>query len=213
MVTEERKLYAAYGSNLNLEQMAYRCPTAIVAGTAILPDKRLLFRGRNGGAVATVERRKGYIVPLLIWEIQPKDEEALDIYEGYPQLYRKKTVRVNLDGKSVTAMIYIMNQGCSENPPNIGYLNIIRKGYVSAGFDLKILQKALKESTERGGNAMKPAIKEQILAIRKTGRTNMLDTNAVQRIAFEMEFYELVNFIEDNRKAYANFIFTGETEP
>ena len=31
-----RKEYFAYGSNLNFEQMAYRCPEATVVGTAKL---------------------------------------------------------------------------------------------------------------------------------------------------------------------------------
>ena len=50
---------------------------------------------------------------------------------------------------------------------------------------------------------------EQILVVRATGETNMFDTNTVQRITFDKRFYELVNFIEVNRKAYANFILTG----
>ena len=53
-------------------------------------------------------------------------------------------------------------------------------------------------------------IKAQILKVRDTGLTNMFDTNAVQKIAFEMELYELVNFLEDNKKAYVHFILTGE---
>ena len=57
---------------------------------------------------------------------------------------------------------------------------------------------------------MSKQIKEQILKVRDTGLTNMFDTVAVQRIAFEMELYELVTFIEDNKKAYVHFILTGE---
>lgn len=57
---------------------------------------------------------------------------------------------------------------------------------------------------------MSEQIKEQILKVRDTGLTNMFDTIAVQRIAFEMELYELVMFIEDNKKAYVHFILTGE---
>ena len=38
---------------------------------------------------------------------------------------------------------------------------------------------------------MTEKIKEQILAVRATGRTNMFDTNMVQVIANEMKFYEL----------------------
>lgn len=58
--------------------------------------------------------------------------------------------------------------------------------------------------------AMKNKIMEQILAVRDTGRTNMFDIPAVQNIAYEMEFYELVMFLEDNKSAYVNFIISGK---
>jgi len=56
-------------------------------------------------------------------------------------------------------------------------------------------------------------LKEQILAVRDTGRTNMFDIFFVQRVAYEMELYELVEFLEDrnNRAAYTNFILHGKT--
>lgn len=57
---------------------------------------------------------------------------------------------------------------------------------------------------------MTDKVKEQILAIRDTGLTNMFDIHAVQKIAYEMEFYELVNFIEENRSSYVRFILTGD---
>ena len=57
---------------------------------------------------------------------------------------------------------------------------------------------------------MDEKVKEQILAVRATGRTNMFDTNMVQVIANEMRFYELVIFIEEQREDYVNFIFKGE---
>ena len=57
---------------------------------------------------------------------------------------------------------------------------------------------------------MTDKVKEQILAIRDTGLTNMFDIHAVQIIAYDMDFYELVNFIEENRSAYVRFILTGD---
>ena len=57
---------------------------------------------------------------------------------------------------------------------------------------------------------MTEKIKEQIIAIRDTGLTNMFDTNMVQRLAYEHDFYELVVFIEENRKEYVHFILYGE---
>ena len=50
------RLYFAYGSNINLEQMAVRCPAAQVVGPAVLDGYELLFRGnRRGTGVATIE--------------------------------------------------------------------------------------------------------------------------------------------------------------
>ena len=61
-------------------------------------------------------------------------------------------------------------------------------------------------------NKIDATVKEQILAIRETGLANMFDVNAVQRLAFESDFYELVCFIEENRKSYINFIFQGDDD-
>ena len=57
---------------------------------------------------------------------------------------------------------------------------------------------------------MTEKIREQILAIRKTGRTNMFDVPMVQNIANELRLYELVIFLEEHRSEYVHFILTGE---
>ena len=57
---------------------------------------------------------------------------------------------------------------------------------------------------------MTEKIKEQILVIRDTGLTNMFDTNMVQRLAYDRNYYELVVFIEEHRKEYVHFILYGE---
>ena len=57
---------------------------------------------------------------------------------------------------------------------------------------------------------MSETVKKQILAIRDIGLANMLDVNAVQRIANDMEFHELVVYLEEHRCEYAHFILTGE---
>ena len=57
---------------------------------------------------------------------------------------------------------------------------------------------------------MDTKVKEQILAIRETGLTNMFDLSMVQRLAYERDFYELVCWIEDHKKEYTHFILTGE---
>ncbi len=57
---------------------------------------------------------------------------------------------------------------------------------------------------------MTEKIKEQILEIRDSGLTNMFDTTAVQRIAYERDFYDLVLFIEEHKKEYVDFILHGD---
>lgn len=79
--------YIAYGSNLNLRQMARRCPTATVVGTGWVHNYQLTFRG-----VATIVPKENSSVPVGIWEIDEAAEQALDRYEGYPHLYRKETI-------------------------------------------------------------------------------------------------------------------------
>ena len=57
---------------------------------------------------------------------------------------------------------------------------------------------------------MNEKVFSQIMDIRDSGQVNMFDVPGVQRMAFEMGFYELVCFIEDDRAAYIRFILTGE---
>lgn len=53
-------------------------------------------------------------------------------------------------------------------------------------------------------------IKEQILAIRDTGETNMFDVRRVQQIAMREGYDELLVYLEENSDAYSKFILTGE---
>ena len=95
-----RRLYFAYGSNLNMAQMAQRSPTATPLGSAYFPGWRLVFRG-----VADIEIGEPEdLLPVGIWEIGPEDEAALDRYEGVGSgLYRQ----VMINGM----MTYRMNSG------------------------------------------------------------------------------------------------------
>ena len=58
---------------------------------------------------------------------------------------------------------------------------------------------------------MSDKVFSQLMEVRASGRSNMIDTQAVQRIAFDMGLYDLVDFIESDRRAYVRVIITGET--
>nr|WP_307989842.1 gamma-glutamylcyclotransferase family protein [uncultured Niameybacter sp.] len=134
-----KRIYAAYGSNMNLEQMGYRCPQARVIGTGTLKGYRLTFRGATRG-VANIEPCIEGEVPIVLWEITEECEEALDRYEGYPHLYIKENVQI---GKH-QAMAYVMNEQYWHMPalPSGTYLNTIVQGYTDNGIDLEPLKQA-----------------------------------------------------------------------
>ncbi|MGB4033604.1 MAG: gamma-glutamylcyclotransferase family protein [Christensenellales bacterium] len=135
--------YIAYGSNLNLKQMAMRCPTAKVVGTAMLKDYQLTFRG-----VATIVPKAGAITPVAVWDIDEMSERALDRYEGYPNLYRKEYVEVECKGNLMKALVYIMNEH-SPALPNIRYYEAIQQGYRDVGLDESFLIGAIEDTEQR----------------------------------------------------------------
>lgn len=137
---KERKLYIAYGSNMNKEQMMVRCPGAKPIGAYILKDYKLEFRG-----VANIIPCKNTEVPIALWEITDKCEKSLDIYEGYPRLYRKEYIELELEYGKEIGMVYVMNYK-EIAPPNMTYFYIIKQGYKDFKIELKALKKALEES-------------------------------------------------------------------
>ena len=142
-----KRIYLAYGSNLNLKQMEERCPKAKVLGKGILNDYEIVFRGRRKSAVATIEPLKNGKVPILLWTIEKSDEKSLDIYEGYPSFYRKEDIEIQLKDGQIKSMAYIMN-GQKIGEPNEYYFKAIGEGYKSAGFDINILIDAYLKSKE-----------------------------------------------------------------
>ncbi len=132
--------------------MKVRTPDAVIVGTGILKNWRLLFR-----TYATIEKCKGYSVPVLVWKISERDEKSLDRYEGYPKFYGKQNLEIavtSLDGNDLgvlTAMVYIMTDKASDarsvhSVPSKHYYSVLREGYKAFGFDDKILIEALVEA-------------------------------------------------------------------
>lgn len=134
-------LYFAYGSNINLGQMSYRCPDASVVGPVALENYELLFRR---GGFATIAPKEGGKVHGLLWSLTPACEQSLDRYEGYPRFYDKRmvTVRDGL-GRSLSAMVYIMDERFREPMlPTDSYYNGILEGYRQNGLPVTALKQA-----------------------------------------------------------------------
>ena len=141
-----KKLYIAYGSNLNKGQMAWRCPTARYVGTGMVEGYELKFKGRPDGAYATIDPKKGGKVPVAIWEIQPYDEFRLHQYEGYPNHYFTRNIPVKIGNHEVIGMVYIMNLRAQANLPSKHYYKTVEKGYEDCGLDTAYLEAAKERS-------------------------------------------------------------------
>lgn len=139
------KYYIAYGSNLNVEQMKWRCPGAVIVGTAILKGWRLVFKGSKTGSYLTIEESAGDEVPVGIWGITGSDEAALDRYEGYPTFYWKRMIPLFegdwtfSDGEPGTTtlfpIVYVMRDGAPYGIPSDYYMQVCREGYRDFGFE------------------------------------------------------------------------------
>lgn len=142
------RYYIAYGSNMDERQMAYRCPNARLVGTSEIKGYELLFKGSKTGAYATIEKRKGSTVPVLVWEITESDEVSLDRYEGFPSFYYKKDLEVIVNGERLTAMVYIMDESRKIGVPTNSYFDILDSAYWKFGFDYNILETAYNKCWE-----------------------------------------------------------------
>ena len=144
------KLYVAYGSNLNLKQMAYRCPTATLVGTGVIDNYELQFKGMPTGAYATIAPCKGKSVPVAVWDIKPIDEMRLDRYEGYPSHYFKQDVSVKMNnGEELSAMVYIMDLKQKFGLPGSNYYYTVLQGYHDCNLDDSVFKDAVKNSADR----------------------------------------------------------------
>ena len=138
-------LYCSYGSNCNLQQMAYRCPNSKKVSVGLLKGWKAVF---NIHMDIIKTDNTDDIVPVVVWDIAEKDWSMLDMYEGYPSYYVKKTVNVTLDdGAEEKAIVYVMadnKKGIC--PPTSGYFNGIVKGYMDNGINTDYLFDALNYS-------------------------------------------------------------------
>tara|TARA_B100000795_G_C22614705_1_gene366474 strand:+ start:144 stop:548 length:405 start_codon:yes stop_codon:yes gene_type:complete len=130
-------LYFAYGSNLHHLQMKSRCKDSIFLKKINLNNFKLTFRSKY--RAADVETKKNSIVPGALFKISKSDEKKLDIYEDYPNLYKK--FYFTYYRKKV--MTYTMIKKTSFTYPTDRYLNIVKKGYKDCRLNKKYLNNAL----------------------------------------------------------------------
>jgi gamma-glutamylcyclotransferase (GGCT)/AIG2-like uncharacterized protein YtfP len=128
-------LYFAYGANINADDMAWRCPGARPVGAFELRNWQLELYCH-----ATIESEQGSSVHGVLWELTRECEQALDVFEGYPSYYTKRTW--HQDGQWF--FFYEMTDPKSGTPSE-GYIRGIANGYDQ----WQLPQSKLKEALDR----------------------------------------------------------------
>ena len=93
-------------------------------------------------------------VPVVIWEVTATDEAALDRYEGFPNFYYKRDIKLQYKGirtgkrRTVTAFAYIMHEDRPIGIPSNFYMRTCLEGYDTFCFDKNILVDAYSKCRE-----------------------------------------------------------------
>ena len=118
-VPAHAKLYFAYGSNMDHDQMVSRCPSAEFIGLASL--KNFAYYINNRG-VASLKPQYGATAWGVVWDIQDTcDWEALDQYEGVSfDYYKRLSIETDFSGEFETCQVYISTTP-GQGAPRVGY--------------------------------------------------------------------------------------------
>jgi hypothetical protein len=129
-------MYAAYGSNLDPEQMRARAPHSPAAGTGWLTGWRLTFGGEDHGwegALATVVEDPAAQVFVMLYDVTDQDARQLDRWESADlELYRKIRVRISTLARDETAWLYVLD-AWEGGLPGARYLALIADAAEAAG--------------------------------------------------------------------------------
>lgn len=140
-------LYAAYGSNMNLEQMKYRCPNSKVVGKGFIKDYKLKFSFH-----ADIIPEENIEVPVVLWEVPEKDFAVLDCYEGVKGGYYKRVnLPVTTNRGIKNAIVYVMCGYHEFEMPSENYYYIIKQGYKDNKIPMRTLYNAIIECAREEG--------------------------------------------------------------
>lgn len=128
--------YLAYGSNLDVEQMARRCPGATRVGVEELDGVVPWFGGPSklrGGGVLSLRQGPGSVA-VVRYRLTASDLETLDRLEGHPHFYVRRRRR--------DAWIYLLGDHVQPLAPTAAYLDLVRSAWHAIGADVAPLERA-----------------------------------------------------------------------
>ncbi len=134
--------------------MRRRCPRSRPAGPARLIDFALTIalpkKNPPGPGWATVSPRQGSAVPGALFHLHPDDLDALDDFEGWPDLYLREKRPVESGGEIRPALLYRMREPLRPARPSPAYAETLRTGYRDFTLPEEVLDAALREAEAAG---------------------------------------------------------------
>lgn len=157
----ERYLYAAFGSNLKLSQIADRCPDAQIIGPAVLEGAQLIF----SGVASIVQSQKGSVL-CGTYKLSAADIDRLDRFEGVGRVYDRVLVTPNMGGVPVRCFTYIKRTRAPV-APSAAYYARLAEGFK----DWQFADKRLRRARERAQKRQWPALFGDYTSPREVART------------------------------------------
>ncbi|SMR52929.1 unnamed protein product [Zymoseptoria tritici ST99CH_1E4] len=152
MSPQAATVYFGYGSNLWQDQMRQRCPTSTYIGIARLKGYEWFIYDRGYANIKTAEDKTteykhDYTQEVwgLVYQLEPEDEEDLDMNEGVPIAYTKELLGCELweakhgdkpdrskDPKQVDMLVYINRKLTTPSKSRTEYVYRMNKGIKDA---------------------------------------------------------------------------------
>ncbi|QIB70341.1 gamma-glutamylcyclotransferase [Aminipila butyrica] len=141
------KLYAAFGSNMDVYKRFRICPFAKLLGVGVLEDYKLTFRGKNKGVI-NIEPCSGGTLPVVLWYITKHCERAMDLAGKISGRYVKEQVQVKFRRETLEALVYVMPEERRSQPaqPTPFYIETLVHAYNSNGLIKDILYDAVQDT-------------------------------------------------------------------
>lgn len=149
--------YFGYGSNLDESYFKQWTPSAKRVATAQLPNYEIQFRKYSTdlkGGISSIIPKPGGLVEGVVYTIDKKEMEALDILEDVPLgIYNRETFKVIAkDGTWYNADLYYVANPKGPFTPSLKYLSYMIKGAKAQGINKPWINylEALRDETIAG---------------------------------------------------------------
>lgn len=197
--------YFGYGHLTLSKETRHLARDAEYVGIGRLNDWQLVIRN-----FCDIENKQGQHVLGTVWRVTLNDLKRMDQHEAVPEHYERLPLEVEVDGKTVTAMVYIMTPEYRvKHGPTEKYIRQITTGYKEHGLPLEQIKQAMAVgSAESKKITDKQDLAEEILdeftAYHGTYRPTLARFKPLSHFGTERAAAERLQHVKDTNPALAD---------